>query len=65
MTSAQVSARRSEEVDEYLCRVMRLQEWDWQKQERNPPDFVIESRKKLEGCRKTLWYQDRIAFIPF
>ena len=46
-----------DEVDEYICRVKRLQEGDWQTQERNPPDFVTESRKKLEGCRKTLSVQ--------
>ncbi len=45
------------EVDEYLCRVMRLQEGDWQKQDRNRPEFVIESRKKLDRYRKTLWVQ--------
>ena len=42
------------EVDEYLCRVKELQERDWREQQRDPQDFVIESRKKLDECRKTL-----------
>ena len=42
------------EVDEYIRRVKELQEGDWREQERNPPDFVIESRRKLDECRKTL-----------
>ena len=52
------------EVDEYMCRVRDLQEGDWQEQERNPPDFVIESRKKIDECRKTLRTQAPALRIP-
>ena len=53
-----------DEVDEYLCRVKELQERDWREQARNPPDFIIESRKKLDECRKTFWAQTPALKTP-
>ncbi|MCH8293672.1 DUF433 domain-containing protein [Candidatus Poribacteria bacterium] len=52
-----------EEVDAYMKRVTQIQEEAWQEQEQNPPEFVVQLRKRLEPYRKAL-REGKLSSMP-
>ena len=51
------------EIEAYMKRVADMQQEAWQAQARNPPEFVIQLRKRLHPYRKAL-REGKLSSIP-